>query len=104
MKKVDPDMWTLFFDGSKSLEGVGTNFILKYPKVINILITCRLQFPCTNNTTKYEALVQGLRKVVYLKEEKIKVFGDFKIIVRQVKNNIHCLSSHLKIISQRFWN
>jgi hypothetical protein len=28
-KKGDPNMWTLFFDGSKYLEGAGVGFILK---------------------------------------------------------------------------
>jgi hypothetical protein len=49
-KKGDPNMWTLFFDGSKSLEGAGVGCILKYPKGRKTLIACRLEFPCTNNT------------------------------------------------------
>jgi ribonuclease HI len=48
------------------------------------IISCRLEFPCTNNTNEYEALLQGLRKEVDLKAEKIKVFGDFEIIIKQV--------------------
>jgi ribonuclease HI len=68
-----------------------------------MLIACRLEFPCTNNTVEYEALVQGLRKAIDLKEEKIKVFGDSEIIVRQVRNTIHCLSSHLKNYQSEVW-
>jgi hypothetical protein len=30
--KINPDMWTLFFDGSKSNEGTGIGCILKDPK------------------------------------------------------------------------
>jgi hypothetical protein len=48
--KVNIDMWTLFFDGSKSNEGAGVGCILKDPKGKKNLIACRLEFQCTNNT------------------------------------------------------
>jgi ribonuclease HI len=89
-------MWTLFFDSTKYLEGVGVGFILKDTKGRKTLIACRIEFPCTNNIFEYEDLLQGLRKEVDLKDEKIKVFGDSEIIIKQVRNAIHFLSSHLK--------
>jgi ribonuclease HI len=84
------------FDGSKYLEGGGTICILKDLKGRKKLITCKLELPCTNNTVEYEALLQALKKVVDLKDEKIKVFGDYEIMIKHVRNTIHCLSSHLK--------
>jgi ribonuclease HI len=66
----------LFFDGSKSLEGVGVGCILKDPNGKKILIACKLEFQCTNNTAEYEALLQGLRKAIDLGAKKIKVFSD----------------------------
>jgi ribonuclease HI len=69
-------MWTLFFDGSKSLESAGVGCILKDPNVNKIMIACRLDFQCTHNTAEYESLLQGLKKEVYLKVKKIKVFDD----------------------------
>jgi hypothetical protein len=61
--KGDPNMWTLFHDGSKSLEGGGdVGCILKDPNGKKILIACRLEFQCTNNIVEYESLLQGLRK------------------------------------------
>jgi hypothetical protein len=101
--KGDPNMWTLFFDGSKSLEGVGVGCILKDPNGKNNLIACRLEFQCTNNTVEYEALLQGLKREVDMKERKIKVFGDSEIVIRQVRNTIHFLSSHLKHYQQEVW-
>jgi hypothetical protein len=81
-KKGDPNMWTFLFDRSKYLEGAGVGYILKYLKGRNTLIACRLEFSCTNNTIEYEALLQGLRKVVELKAYKINVFGDSKTIIK----------------------
>jgi hypothetical protein len=60
------------------------------------MLSCRLEFECTNNTAEYEALVQGLYKAIGLKVKYLKVFGDSEIIFKQVRNAIHCLSSHLK--------
>eukprot|EP00253_Pinus_taeda_P014460 PITA_14460 len=60
------------------------------------MLSCRLEFECTNNTAEYEALVQGLYKAIGLKVQYLKVFGDSKIIVKQVRNTIQCLSKHLK--------
>ena len=76
--------WTLFFYGSKTLEGSRAGCVLIDPKKNKHFLSCRLEFECTNNTTKYEALVQGLRKAIELKVENLKVYGDFEIIVKQI--------------------
>ena len=70
------DFWTLFFDGSKTLEGSGADCVLIDPKKNKHFLSCRLEFECTNNTAKYEALVQGLRKAIELKVKNMKVYGD----------------------------
>ena len=49
-----------------------------------------------NNTAEYDALVQGLYKAIGLKVQYLKVFGDSEIVIKQVRNAIHFLSSHLK--------
>jgi ribonuclease HI len=91
---------TLYFDGSKSQEGSGARCILIDPMGKRNFLSCRLEFLCTNNTGEYEALVQGLRKSIYLDIEELKVFRDSEIIFRQVRNNIHCNSPHLKNYQQ----
>ena len=34
----------------------------------------------------------------------MKVFGDSKIIVKQIWNQIHCISPHLKAYQSEVWN
>jgi hypothetical protein len=68
------------------------------------LIACWLEFECANNTTEYEALLQGLRKALDLNIQNLIVFGDSKIMVRYVKNSIHYLSPHLKSYQTEVWN
>lgn len=96
-KIVDNSLfWSLYFDGSKSSEGSGDGCILVSPQGEKTVLSCRLEFECTNNTTEYEALVQGLYKAVGLKVQYLKVFSDSKIFIKQVRNTIHCPSGHLK--------
>ena len=85
-----------FFYGSKTLEGSGAGCVLIDPKKNKRFLSCRLEFECTNNTAEYEALVQGLRKAIELKVENLKVYGDSEIVVKQIWNQIHCISPHLK--------
>ena len=66
---VVSDFWMLFFDGSKTLEGSGAGCVLIDPKKKKHFLSCRLEFECTNNTAEYEALVQGLRKAIELRQK-----------------------------------
>ena len=75
-RTVVSDLWTVFFYGSKTLEWLGAGCVLIDPKKNKHFLSCRLEFECTNNTAEYEALVQGLRKAIELKENNLKVFGD----------------------------
>jgi len=96
-KIVDkPLFWSLYFDGSKSNEGAGAGCILVSPEGEKTMLSCRLEFECTNNIVEYEALIQGIYTAIGLKVQYLKVFGDSEIVIRQVRNTIHCLSSHLK--------
>ena len=80
--RIDPVVWTLFFDGSRSKEGVGTTCVLIDPKGIKMMISCRLEFECTNNIAEYEDLVQGIRKAVDMGAKEIESAGDSEIIVK----------------------
>ena len=60
------------------------------------MLACRLEFDCKNNTLEYEALVQGLYKAIGLNIKHLQVFRDSEIVIKQVRNTIHCLSGHLK--------
>jgi ribonuclease HI len=97
-------MWSLYFDGSKSKEGSGARCIIIDPVGNKTLIACRLEFECTNNTAEYEALLQGLRKASDMNIQNLTVFGDSEIVVRQVRDSIHCLSPHLKSYQSEVWN
>jgi hypothetical protein len=67
-------------------------------------LACRLEFECTNNVAEYEALLQGLRKSLDMHIQNLVVFGDSEIMVKQVRNSIHCLTPHLKCYQSEVWS
>lgn len=89
------DFWTLYFDRSKTKEGAGVGCVLIDPKKTKTLITCRLEFKCTNNMVEYEALIQGLKKAIDLGVKDLKECRDSEIIVKHVRNLIHFISNRL---------
>ena len=94
----------MYFDGSKKKEGPGAGCVVVDPEKNKYFLSCRLEFDFTNNTIEYEALVQGLKKVIGLEVKNLKVFGDSEIVVRQVRNAINCLSAHIKGYQSEVWN
>ena len=67
-------------------------------------LSCRLEFECTHNKTEYEALVQSLRKTIELNVRNLKFFDDSEIVIRKIRDTIHCLSPHLKGYQAEVWN
>lgn len=98
------DFWTLYFDGSKTKEGVGVGCVLTDPKKNKTSIACSIEFECTNNVAEYEALIQGLKKAIDLGVKDLKVYGDSKIIMKQIRNLIHCISNRLTRYQQEVWD
>jgi ribonuclease HI len=100
----EAQIWSLYFDGSKSKEGTGAGCVLINPAGNKTFIVCRLEFKCTNNTAEYEALLQGIKKSLDMDVRNLMVFGDSEIMVRQVRNSIHCLSPHLRSYQTELWS
>lgn len=61
------NLWTLYFDVSRNTHGVDVGYLLIDPCGIRTLFSCHLESKCTNNDAKYEALIQGLMKAIYLR-------------------------------------
>lgn len=64
----------MHFDGSRSTHGEEVGIISVSPTNDVIPIAYKLVFDCTNNMTKYEALLLGLRVVVLLKIKELNVY------------------------------
>jgi hypothetical protein len=60
---TDSEAWTIFCDGSWGTFGAGVAAILISPSKIKTCYAARLEFNCTNNIAKYEAVLLALRKL-----------------------------------------
>lgn len=75
------EILSLYFDGSKSKEGVGVGCLLLDCRDNKIFVVCRLELECTNNVAKYQGLIEGLKKDLDLKMQCLKVYGEYEIII-----------------------
>lgn len=75
---------TIHFDGSKCEKGGGSGviFVTRHgPHGIPIPYSFKLNFPCTNNNAKYEALILAIKIALKLKLRKVKFIEDSLLIV-----------------------
>jgi ribonuclease HI len=89
-------IWKMYFDGSSSKEGSRAGILLISPLEEVITLFYKLEFETTNNIVEYEAMVLGLRAPKDMAIESLVVFGDFELIINQVKNNYQAKQQRLK--------
>jgi ribonuclease HI len=78
-------VWEIRCDGAWGRKGAGIATIITSPTGIKLRYAARLDYKdpsdrCTNNTTEYEALLLGLRKVRALGASNFLVKCDAKVI------------------------
>jgi hypothetical protein len=60
-----PDLssvWTMYFDGSKRVQGAGAGVVLISPQGDKLKYVLRMSFPqASNNEAEYEALLHGMK-------------------------------------------
>ena len=81
---VTHEYWTMYFNVSVMAPGSGARVVLISLDRIRLLYTIRLHFLASNNTTEYEALINGLRITVELGTTWLYVRGDSKLVIDQV--------------------
>ena len=98
------NLWTLYFDISRNTQRVDVVYLLIDPCGIRTYFSCHLESKCTNNDAKYEALIQGLRKVIDLKVKSLEVFGYSRLVIKQVINFMFITFYHLDNYHQEVWS
>jgi ribonuclease HI len=87
---IQPELWTMFFDGSLMKTGAGAGLLFISPLRKHLRYVLRLHFPASNNVAEYEALVNGLRIAIELGVRRLNARGDSQLVIDQVINNSHC--------------
>jgi ribonuclease HI len=100
---LDDGMWHMHFDGSCSNEGNGAGVVLISPvgKIHNF--SYRLEFACTNNVTKFEALLLGIENAYNLGCGHLSVFGDSELVVNLVRKIYSPSNKLMKRYTQIVW-
>jgi hypothetical protein len=76
MAPIQPELWTMYFDGSLMKTGVGVSLLFISPLGEHVRYVLRLHFPASNNMAEYEALVNGIRIAVELGVRRLDARGD----------------------------
>jgi ribonuclease HI len=94
-----PDLssvWTMYFDGSKRVQGAGAGVVLISPQGDKLKYVLRMSFPqASNNEAEYEALLHGMKMAKACGATRLKIFGDSNLIVQQVMNRCDAISDNM---------
>ena len=66
----------MYFDGSLTKKGASAGLVFVSPLGVRMRYMVRIHFPSSNNVTKYEALINGLRIAIKLGIRWLDVRGD----------------------------
>uniref|UniRef100_A0A2N9ERP7 Integrase catalytic domain-containing protein n=1 Tax=Fagus sylvatica TaxID=28930 RepID=A0A2N9ERP7_FAGSY len=77
--------WTLKFDGSSTSMSSGAGIVLIREDGETIAKSFKLDFPCSNNASEYEAYITGLAIAHGMGIKHLKVIGDSNLIICQAK-------------------
>ena len=73
------------FDGSFTAQSEGVEVVLYHEKDEAVVLSFKLEFPCSNNTAEYEAYLTGLATALEMGVKHLKVMGDLNLVVCQAK-------------------
>jgi ribonuclease HI len=93
---IQPEFWTMYFDGSLMKTGAGAGLLFISPLGKHVRYVLRLHFPASNNVVEYEALVNGLRITVELGVRHLDAHGDSQLVIDQVMKYSHCRNQKMK--------
>ena len=78
------EVWSVYVNGSSSPESAGAGILLVGLDKEEFKYSIKFTFPITNNTAEYEALLAGLQLAKRIRAEKVRIFVDSQLVVRQV--------------------
>jgi ribonuclease HI len=93
---IQPELWTMYFDGSLIKTGAGACLLFISPLGKHLHYVLCLHFPASNNVAEYEALVNGLRNAIELGVRRLDAHGDSQFVIDQVMKNSHCRDRNLE--------
>jgi ribonuclease HI len=100
---IQPELWTMYFDGSLMKTGAGVGLLFISPLGKHLRYVLRLYFPASNNVAEYKALVNGLRIAIELGVRRLDARGDSQLVIDQVMKNSHCRNRKMEAYCDEVW-
>jgi hypothetical protein len=100
---IQPELWTMYFDGSLMKTGAGAGLLFISPLGKHVRYVLRLHFPASNNVAEYEVLVNGLHIAVELGVRRLDARGDSQLVIDQVMKNSHCRDRKMEAYCDEVW-
>jgi ribonuclease HI len=89
-------IWTIYFNGSKRVQGAGAGIVLISPLGDKLKYVLRVSFSqASNNEAEYEALLHGMKMAKACGATRLKIFGDSNLVVQQVMNSCDAISDNM---------
>jgi ribonuclease HI len=101
LRERELEYWTIDFDESLRLQGVGARILVMSPNGENFKYVLQMHFPTSNNAAEYEALLHGLRMATAFGIHRFKVLGDSLLVVNQANKQWSCLDDKMLLYCQK---
>ena len=95
--KVIEEQWVMNFDSSSTAHSGGIEIVLYHEGEEAMVLSFKLEFPCSNNTIEYEAYLTGLATALKMGVKHFKVIGDSNLVVCQEKGSFSLKESSLAL-------
>jgi ribonuclease HI len=100
---IQPELWTMYFDGSLMKTGAGAGLLFISPLGKHLRYVILLHFPASNNVAEYEALVNGMRIAAELGVQRLDARGDSHLDIDQVMKNSHYRDRRMEAYCDEVW-
>ncbi|XP_023900709.1 uncharacterized protein LOC112012564 [Quercus suber] len=87
MAEETREQWVMKFDGSSTAQSGGVGVVLYHGEDEAVALSFKLEFPCSNNTAKYEAYLTGLAMALEMGVKHLRVLGDSNLVVCQANGS-----------------
>ncbi|GAA0161833.1 hypothetical protein LIER_18060 [Lithospermum erythrorhizon] len=93
---VEAPKWTLHVVGVSNCKGVGAGMLIQGVEGEHFEYALRFSFKATNNETEYETMVARLQMAKALDISRLRVRGDSKLVIEQVREDCEVKNDVLK--------
>ncbi|VFQ95800.1 unnamed protein product [Cuscuta campestris] len=94
------EWWTLSTDGSSAAKACGGGVVIQSPEGFRSYHAIKFQFKVSNYEAEYEALLSGLRLILNLKAEYIRIRCDSRLVVSQIKGEFDTKEERMRLYKE----